>query len=194
MERKLRTRQLVESAVLLALGFILSMLKIKLIPGGGSVTLASMLPIVFLAFKYGPAWGTLCGFIHGMLQVVEGGGLFPPADTALSYILVFILDYALAWAAVGLIAGLVRNMSKSPRISVAAGAALGILGRFACSFTSGVIIWASYAPEGQSPVVYSLLQNATVFLPEIAITAFLGFTLMSVRAIGQSVLPPAGLK
>jgi thiamine transporter len=186
MKSKSTTRKLVESGVLLALGFVLSMLKVKLIPGGGSVTLVSMLPIVLLAYKYGPSWGLLVGLIHGLLQIVEGGLDAPPVQDAISYILVFLLDYALAWAVVGLLAGLLRKVGK-PQVSLALGAVVGIAGRFLCSFTSGVIIWGVYAPEGQSAVIYSLASNATYLVPEMVFTALVGVALISVPALQRQL-------
>lgn len=187
MKKKISTRQLVESGVLLALGFVLSYLKVKLIPGGGSVTLVSMLPIVILAYKYGPVWGTACGFVHGLLQIIEDGSIAPPVRDATSYLLVFLLDYALAWAVVGLIAGLLRNASKNPRNAISIGAFLGIAGRFVCSFLSGVIIWGVYAPEGQSAAVYSFLANATYMVPEMLITTGAAFLLFSVPVMKRQV-------
>lgn len=187
MKAKITTRQLVESGVLLALGFVLSIIKIKLVAVGGSITLVSMLPIVVLAYKYGPSWGLLCGFIHGFLQILEGGGFAPPTKDFISYALVFLLDYALAWAVVGLLAGLLRNIFKKPQFSIALGSFVGIAGRFLCSFLSGVIIWRVYAPEGQSVILYSLGVNASVMVPEMLITTVVGFILFSISFLQDKV-------
>lgn len=189
MKTKIGTRQLVESGILLALGFVLSMIKIRLVAVGGSVTLVSMLPIVLLAYKYGPSWGLLCGFVHGMLQVLESGGFAPPTQDFVSYALVFLLDYALAWAAVGLLAGLLRNVSPKPQVAVAAGAFVGIAGRFLCSFLSGVVIWGVYAPEGQSVILYSLAVNASVMVPEMLITTVVGYGILCIPALQSQVCP-----
>ena len=81
--KKLNTRRLAESAVLIALGFVLSFIKVPIGPAA-TVSLVSMLPIILLAYKYGTAWGLLCGLIHGILQMVEGDVMnlklnsFPP--------------------------------------------------------------------------------------------------------------------
>lgn len=185
--RKITTRQLVESGILLALGFILSTIKIRLIAVGGSVTLASMLPLIILAYKYGPSWGALCGFVHGVLQVIEAGGFAPPTKDFISYVLVFLLDFALAWAAVGLLAGLLRNISTKPQISISAGAFIGIAGRFICSFLSGVIIWGVYAPEGQSVILYSLTVNGSIMIPEMIITSAVGFAIFCLPVMQSQV-------
>lgn len=177
MKSKVDTRRLAESGILLAAALVLSMIKIRVSFLNGSITLASMLPIVVLAYKYGPSWGALCGLVHGILQVIEGGGFAPPAKNVWSYILVFILDYALAWALVGFIAGLLRGASSKPQVSIAVGAFVGIAGRFLCSFISGVVIWSVYAPEGQSVWLYSLGVNGAVMVPEMIITSLAGLAL-----------------
>jgi len=187
MQQNSNVKRLVETAVLLALGFVLSTLKVKLVAAGGSITIVSMLPIVILANKYGVAWGTLSGFVHGILQIIEDGGIFPPTNDVLSYAMVLILDYALAWAAVGLIAGLLRNTSSKPYISISLGCFFGIAGRFLCSFMSGVIIWRVYAPEGQSPWIYSLLTNGMVLLPEMIIHTVVGYLLFRVPVMQEQV-------
>lgn len=185
--KKITLRQMAESGILLALGFVLSILKVRLIAGGGSVTIASMLPIVILAYKYGPAWGTLCGVAHSLIQVIEGGGIAPPVQDVTSYLLVFLLDFVLAWGAVGLIAGLLRGIPGKPRTAIAAGAFFGIAGRFLCSFISGVIIWGVYAPEGQSAALYSLLANGAVMIPEMLITTVAGFAIFSIPVMQKQV-------
>lgn len=192
MKQRATTRMVVESGILLGLGFVLSVIKVKLIAGGGSITIASMLPIVVLAYKYGPLWGALCGFVHGIIQVIEGGGIAPPVQDFASYLLVFLLDFALAWSVVGLIAGALRKAHKKPQLCIAAGCFLGIAGRYLCSFFSGMVIWGVYAPPGQSIALYSLTVNGMVMIPEMLITTVAGFLLFSVpviRHFAAQVLP-----
>ena len=47
--------------------------------------------------------------------------------------------------------------------------ALAFLARFFCHIVSGVVFFASYAPAGTSPLVYSLTFNATYLVPECLI-------------------------
>ena len=53
--KKINTRKLVESAMLIAVGTVLSMLKFDM-PMGGGLTLCSMLPLVLLSHRYGWKW------------------------------------------------------------------------------------------------------------------------------------------
>lgn len=187
LKSRFPTKQVVESGIFLALGYVLSIMKITTNVNGGSVTIVSMLPIIILGYKYGPSWGLMCGFLHGCLQVVEDGGFSPPTSTLISYALVFLLDYALAWAAVGWIAGLCRNISSKTQISVAAGAFLGIAGRYLCSFLSGIIIWRIYAPEGQSVIIYSLVANGSSLIPEMILTTAAAFLVFSIPAMKRQL-------
>jgi thiamine transporter len=187
MKRKITTRQLAESGILLALGYLLSMLALWRMPQGGSITAVSMLPLVFLGYKYGPGWGALCGLIHGLLQIVEEGLYAPPTNTLLYWLLMVLLDYALAWLAVGLIAGLVRKISANPAASIAVGSILGIAGRLGCSFLSGWLIWAAYAPEGQPPALYSITYNGSYLGVEMIITAVVGAALASIPIIQKNL-------
>ena len=63
---------LTESAVMIALAFILSFLKVVDMPYGGSVTAFSMLPIIIIAFRYGTGWGLATGFAFSLLQMLMG--------------------------------------------------------------------------------------------------------------------------
>ena len=67
----LRTRRLVETALMIALGMILSMIVIFRLPFGGSITLCSMLPLILIACRYGTKWGLFAGFVTGLLQTIQ---------------------------------------------------------------------------------------------------------------------------
>jgi len=58
---KITTRQLVFSAMAIALAMVTSMVKLMEMPMGGSVTLLSMLFIVLIAYWYGPVAGITTG-------------------------------------------------------------------------------------------------------------------------------------
>ena len=68
---KKRTRQLTESAVFIAIGTILSILKIDL-PFGGGVTVACMLPLVIISHRWGWKWGLLTAFAFSVIQLFLG--------------------------------------------------------------------------------------------------------------------------
>lgn len=57
---------LCESAVMIALATVLSMLKIEW-PFGGSITVCSMLPILIIGYRYKPLWGCFTGVVYGLI-------------------------------------------------------------------------------------------------------------------------------
>ena len=66
----LTTKQLVYSAVAIALAVVCSMIKLFEMPMGGSVTLLSMLFIVLIAYWYGPYVGIMTAVAYGLVQFV----------------------------------------------------------------------------------------------------------------------------
>ena len=82
-----KTRTLVECALMIAIGTVLSNIKFFTLPNGGSITLLSMLPFVLVSFRHGVKWGLFTGFVNGCLQILLGGGLWaPPTPTFLCFL------------------------------------------------------------------------------------------------------------
>ncbi len=179
--------RLVESAILLALATVLSLVKVYQMPLGGSVTLCSMLPVLVLGYKYGPKWGLLTGFVYGVIQLLLdlsaalSWGLTPAALTAS-----FIFDYGLAFAALGL-AGIYGK--GFPQF--VGGLTTAVVLRFAFHVISGVTAYASWLPEewGGHLFLYSLAYNGSFLLPDFLICLVVGVALY--RPL-RRFLEPAG--
>ena len=154
---KLTTKQLVFSAVAVALAMITSMLKLFELPMGGSVTLLSMLFIVLIGYWYGPYVGIMTGMAYGLLQFV-----LEPIFYTLPQMLV---DYPLAFGALGL-----AGFFYKKKFGLQIGYVVGVLGRFVFAFLSGVLFFAAYAPEGMHPALYSAAYNGSYLLAEAVIT------------------------
>jgi thiamine transporter len=149
----INTRMMVHIGLMVALTVILHNIRLYHMPQGGSVTLGSMIPILLIAFRYGPVGGYLAGFVYGLINLVQDPFILHPIQV--------LFDYPLPYMALGL-AGYFKN-----RILLGALVATG--GRFVCHFISGVVFFGSYAPPGVSPYWYSLVFNATYLLPELII-------------------------
>ena len=93
---------LVECAIMIALASILSVLKIVDMPVGGSVTLASMLPIVIIAYRHGIEYGMGSALAASLIQLLLGFENFSYVSGWQSVIALAIFDYILAYAAFGL--------------------------------------------------------------------------------------------
>lgn len=167
-----KTKILTESSIALALATILSQIKLLQMPQGGSVSL-EMLPIIFIALRWGVKSGILLGSAFGFLQFFIGGYIVHWAQ--------LVLDYPLAFGVLGL-AGLARFFIKEKDLTermtyvIVFTIFAGLL-RFLAHFISGVVFFAEYAGE-EGVILYSLIYNATYLMPEIIITAIAIFLLI----------------
>ena len=149
----LSTRTLVNMSLMLAITVVLHQIKLFHMPQGGSVTAGSMVPLLFIAYRYGAGIGALAGFLYGLINLLSNPFIVHPVQV--------LFDYPLPYMAMGL-AGLWKE-------HLYAGTALAVTGRFICHFISGVVFFASYAPQGMNPMVYSFTANAAYLLPEFII-------------------------
>lgn len=152
------TLMLVEGGLVIAMAQILSMYVIYQMPQGGAVKAANLVPLLIYAYRWGGRAGMLTGLVYGIVHFILG---FKYSVHYLS----IILDYLLAYGAIG-IAGFFGGAGT---VKAFFGAVYAALTRFAISAISGVVVFGAYAPEGQSPWVYSLLYNATYMLPDLII-------------------------
>ncbi len=171
-----KTRKLTETALLIALATVLSLIQF---PGpwvnGGSITLCSMLPICIIGYRYGVRWGLLSGFIYGILQLLLGVSVLKGVSLA-TVIFAVIFDYLLAFAVLGF-SGLFRNTIKNSSVAFMAGSAIGIFLRFVCHFISGAFVWASILDAtglNWAGILYSLEYNGSYMGPELVITLVAG--------------------
>lgn len=167
----LTVKTLAETATLVALAGALHLIKVFSLPQGGSITLAAMVPVLLLALRRGWKVGIVAGTVFGLIVLVEEPFVYYPAQV--------LLDYPIAFGALGL-AGFFR---KLPFLGVA----VGIAGRFVSHFISGVIFFASFAPAGISPVVYSAIYNGSYLLPELVISALVVQLLAYARALDRYI-------
>ena len=156
-KKSLTTRQLVYSAVAIALAVVCYMIKLFEMPMGGSVTLLSMLFVVLIAYWYGPYVGIMTAVAYGLVQFVT--------EPIFYTIPQMLLDYPLAFGALGL-AGFFHKKKYGLQI----GYLVGVVGRFIFATISGVVFFAAYAPEGMNPLVYSMGYQASYLVPEAVVT------------------------
>lgn len=156
------TKMLALGAVCMALSNVLSMIKLFDMPQGGSVTPASMLPLMLFAYVYGVGPGMTVGAVYGVMQfIIEPYFLSVPQ---------MLLDYPIAFAMVGLAGLFSKNENRALGLSL--GVVLGSLGRFVAAVLSGVVFFAEYAGD-QNPWVYSIGYNGAYMLPECIICVVL---------------------
>jgi thiamine transporter len=165
-----------EIAMAVALAIVLELLSKTLplprLPYGGSVSLR-MLPILVVAFRSGWKPGCVTGILYGLVDFSISPFYFHPIQ--------FLLDYPLAFGAVGL-AGLLKGVG---RIGIVAGVLLGNSIRFAIHVVSGTIFFAHLAPPGQPVLLYSIMYNISYMLPETIIDILLSQFLLKRLIFGK---------
>lgn len=166
----LTVKQLVFCAMAIALGTVLSNIKLFHFPTGGSITLLSMLVICLPGYFFGVGAGILSGVAYGTLQLlIDPYVLFP---------MQLVVDYLLAFGALGL-SGLFCN-AKNGLIK---GYLAGVAGRYVFAVISGWIFFGAYAWEGWDPLPYSLAYNAIYIFTEALVTVII----LLIPAVNRSI-------
>ena len=154
-----------ESAVMIALAFALSSAKLDEMPLGGSVTVASMLPIMLISIKYGNIIGLGTAFLYSLtqcLQALAQGNVFPYCETAWVLVLCVLFDYIVPFTLLGLSGAIFKaKLFKNPEISIYIGMFAVVFLRFISHFVTGVAIWGQWAPDGMGKYLYSFLYNGS---------------------------------
>ena len=161
---KTDVRALTYGALCMAMSFVLSYIKLYSMPLGGSVTLASMLPLLWYSNKFGVRNGLIAGAAYGLLQLIQKPEIYHWVQV--------LLDYPLAFMMLGL-AGSVKNLQL--------GSILGVAGRWICHIISGAVFFGEWMPEGWSNAwVYSAAYNGAYLLVDLIICIVLSFVLAKV--------------
>ena len=153
--KRWNAKMLAFGALSVALSFVLSCFRLYRMPQGGSVTPASMLPIMLFSATFGVGPGLLTGLVYGVLQYLQGGWFVNVWQ--------FALDYLLAFAALGL-AGLARKLPKTWGLYCAM--VIAALCRALSATLAGIMFWDT-APWA------SLVYNGTYLIPEVVICILL---------------------
>jgi thiamine transporter len=167
MNHSKKVKVLSEAIALVALSSILHLIRVYTLPQGGSITAGSMIPIFLLALRRGPIIGVLGGVAFGLIVLIEEPFLYHPIQ--------MLLDYPIAFGSLGL-AGFFKN---KPLIGVS----IGIISRFISHFISGIIFFASFAPKGMNPALYSALYNGSYLSIEFIITVTIVYFILKRRIV-----------
>ncbi len=195
MKNKITAKALTESAIMIALATVLSIIKLADMPYGGSVTIASALPIAIIAYRYGVKIGLIAGTVHAVIQQLIGLSTLSYFTTWQSILAIILLDYIVAFMATGL-AGIFRKTVKNQAIALCLGCALICVIRYACHVISGATVWAGLSIPTEAALSYSFIYNATYMIPEtiilVIVALYIGsavnfHTAIPTRLVKQSV-------
>ena len=165
-------KRLAFAGVCVATSFTLAVIKVSPIQYGGSITLASLVPILVYAYMYGVADGLLVGLIHGLLNFIESPYILNAAT--------FIFDYLLAFMSVGIM-GFFGKMRRKENavLPVVLGCICVFSARFIAHLVSGMVffaensIWVSLPDWAMgNAFAYSFIYQC-VYIPADALIATL---------------------
>lgn len=171
------TRSIVYGAISIALSFALSYAKLFKLPQGGSVTFASLLPLMVYCCMFGTRRGLVVCTIYGVLQALQDPFIIHPMQ--------FLLDYPLAFGLIG-VSGIFmeKGVFKEKKIvAFLLGGIIAVVLRYACHVCSGVFAFADYADLDKygSAIVYSMAYNSFTFV-DMAIALVAGSTLFASKS------------
>ena len=158
-------RALCESAIFVAIAVVLNMIRINILPQGGSVNLV-LIPLALLSIRWGLGWGMASGLVFGLIKAIMGGGFAWGWQSLL-------MDYFLSGTVIGLAGLFYRQGSWRAVLALV----IGGVAQYAVHWAAGALIWAEWMPEEflgmpmVNPWVYSLLYNGLYMVPNIVICA-----------------------
>lgn len=171
------TKSIVYGAISIAMSFALSYVRLFKLPQAGSVTFASLLPLMIYCAMFGTRRGLIVCLIYGFLQALQDPYIIHPLQ--------FLLDYPIAFGMIG-VSGIFFErtpLRKRPLFAFVAGATLAVLLRYASHVCSGVFAFADYADleNYSSAIAYSFGYNSFA-LVDLAIDIAAGVFLFASKA------------
>lgn len=224
--KKTSVSRIAQSAMMLSLATVLAVVCANIpflnLPFGGGFTVASMLPVVVIAYRFGTGWGLFSAFVYSCIQMVlgalTGGGyviaLFTVgSDDFLGYgagIAILLLDYGLAYTVLGF-GGVFRRM-KNRTLGLCLGCLLAVTLRYLVHIVSGTIFFGYcaewfFSQEGfytvgkfildhvsglALSILYSAFYNGLYMIPEIVITTVAAGIVSRLPVIRAAALDKTG--
>lgn len=180
---------LCQCGIFIALATILSFFPVYEMPMGGSVTLASMLPILIIGVKFGYKWGLGASGTFMLIQLLQSlikGNVFVWCTTASAVIICVLFDYVVPFTILGLSAFAKPKEGKNLSIPlVLVTFAVLIFGRFICHFITGMTIWGQWDDGFWGAFLYSFTYNGSYMGLELVITVTVAGLLLSSKQIDK---------
>ena len=153
------SRRIAMGAMCIAIAFVLSCIRLYRMPQGGSITPASMLPLVLFMVACGPLQGFVVGCAYGLLQLISDPYVIHPVQ--------LLVDYPLAFGAM-ILGCLAMLLPVNKRWKLPLAVLLAGIGRYIMAVLSGSIFFAEYAGE-QNAWIYSLGYNISYLGPDTVV-------------------------
>lgn len=187
-----KARRLTVSGMMLALATVLAIVCAYIpflnLPFGGGFTVASMLPIVIVAYMYGTKWGLFTAGCYSLIQIIlsltQGASgtvmalFLPESDDFMGYgaaVAIILIDYIIAYTVLGL-GGIFRNKIKSKTGALVLGVVVAISLRYLAHIISGYIFYGAWAE-------WFFSQDGFYAIGNVILNAFSGKVLSLVYSI-----------
>lgn len=188
------TRELTYGAICLAASFALSYVTLFKLPNGGSITLASVLPIALYCYYFGFRKSIVLCFAYMLLQFLQGPYVVSPWSA--------LFDYLLPYLALCLIGIFGYNPQKyktilknnkpvfTAHLRILVGFALYFFVRYISHVLAGVLFWSSGIDfmvwqgdlSGWVAIGYSMAYNALFLVPDTLIAMIAAIAVLANKA------------
>ncbi len=174
------TKSISYAAMCIAMSYALSFIKLFSLPQGGSVTFASMLPLMLYAYMFGARKGLLAGVVYGLLQFIQSPQYYQSMQV--------LLDYPVAFGVLGL-AGLFNKsrLIKGETTRFMLGCSLAVFFRYISHVLSGYYVFSSWAMPGYTALSWAVVYNLFI-LVELAIILAVAWGLFSSKAFRKQIV------
>lgn len=174
-------RSLTYAAICLSTSFALSYVKFFTVGAeGGSVTLASLVPLALYSYMFGIRKGLVAGVVYGFLQFIQSPQFYEPTQA--------LLDYPIAFGVIGL-AGIGRKfkwLKGNMFLEFSVGLAIACVMRYAAHAISGYFVFGG-GKIGWAALSYSLAYNSFVFV-DLAVDIIVAAALFASKSMRRMIL------
>lgn len=161
----------IEAAIFAVMAFTIAFVPLDI--GPFEIELG-MIPIIIFSYRRGWKAGIFSGFLWGLIKLTSGN------ITVLSILQVFV-EYVFAFAVSGLAGVAFKKLKEEVTakkwsnafMTIAWSVFLAVFVKYFIHFIAGVIYWHLYAPEGMSPIIYSLIVNGSSGIATFIVTGII---------------------
>lgn len=159
---------LTEAAIFAALAMSLSLL-----PDFASWFTPSLgaIPLILFSLRRGVKVGLLAGLCWGLLHFLLSKVYYLSIpQVVIEYIFAFLVMGLAGFFSTPLQQALIKGQTNKAFSLASLAAITAILVRYLLHFWAGILFWSDYAPEGLSPILYSVYVNGTAGLLTLLVT------------------------
>lgn len=147
-----------ESAIFAVLAYLIGLIPLSIGPSF-SIQVGAV-AILILAFRRGAKAAMVASFLWGIISVLMGtASILTPVQAFLEYVVAFFLIGIAGFWHQQVKNQLSENKQARAFISFALATFVAFFCQYFIHFIAGIYFWGQFAPEGTSPVIYSLVMN-----------------------------------